>query len=204
GRWLVGITKEYKNEPLPLMGNEKAYIEDNAGILDAKVFEDGFDAFMENTGIIPSVISVNNEDWQPYYNNLESYALELYLKHFDDEQHFLIVYSEPKEVDPKFNDWYWEAIQGDDTINIITEDTFASFQNDMMTYLVREEYTTSEAIAKCFENGAIVMKQDGKINDDGRFIMIYGVGFLIAGGGLLCFFLKKYYDSKCLYEAEIV
>lgn len=202
GRTFFAQLKDDILKPLPMDGIRQGWlVEDNADILNERMLVDSYKVFMDNTGIIPGVITVNNEDWQPYYASLETYAFEQYLTHFDDEQHFLIVYSQPKEVDPAFNDWYWEAVQGDDTINIITDDTFYDFQMDMQKYLSKKEYDVSRAISECFYNAAENMKQEGP-NEDVPWDIGLGITFVAAGGIILCYQFKKYYDAKMLYGAK--
>ena len=109
-------------KPLDMDYNTAIVIEDDAGILgDTTELEYTLEQFRDTTGITPAVQTLNNEDWKSNYVSLENYAYERYLLMFDDEKHWLIVYSEPENVNPEFIDWYWEGMQGDETDPIITK-----------------------------------------------------------------------------------
>ena len=74
------------------------------------------------------VLFINNEDWTPYYTNLEAYAYEQYVTRFgNDETEWLLVYSEPETPNPEFNDWYWEGMIGDDTTRALPQSMIDKF-----------------------------------------------------------------------------
>lgn len=110
-------------------------IVDCAGVIDdADMVQSAIDDFYDETGIPVEVMTVNNEDWQGSYLKLEDFAYDMYVTEFDDEEHWLVVYSEPTSPDPDFNDWYWEGMQGDDTDNIITVDVADDFKDLMLLF----------------------------------------------------------------------
>ena len=81
-------------------------IVDCAGVIDdADMVQSAIDDFYDETGIPVEVMTVNNEDWQGSYSKLEDFAYDMYVTEFDDEEHWLVVYSEPTSPDPDFNDW---------------------------------------------------------------------------------------------------
>ena len=111
-------------------------IKDTAGVIDdMDKVQDAIVDFYDVTGIPVEIMTVNNEDWQGGYSELEYFAYDMYVTEFDDEEHWLVVYSEPASPDPDFNDWYWEGMQGDDTDNIITVDVADDFKDLMQKYL---------------------------------------------------------------------
>lgn len=128
-------------------------IVDCAGVIDdADMVQSAIDDFYDETGIPVEVMTVNNEDWQGSYSKLEDFAYDMYVTEFDDEEHWLVVYSEPASPDPDFNDWYWEGMQGDDTDNIITVDVADDFKDLMQKYLTaNSRYDVSSAIAAAFD-----------------------------------------------------
>ena len=90
--------------------------------------------YQDVTGICPVIYTTFDEIWNNQYADLESYAYEMYVDNFTDEQHFVIVYSVPMEQAIALNngtitvpDYSWEAIQGDDTDPIITTTLFRVF-----------------------------------------------------------------------------
>lgn len=111
-------------------------IKDTAGVIDdMDKVQNAIVDFYDETGIPVEIMTVNNEDWQGSYSELEYFAYDMYVTEFDDEEHWLVVYSEPASPDPDFNDWYWEGMQGDDTDNIITVDVADDFKDHMQKYL---------------------------------------------------------------------
>lgn len=111
-------------------------IKDTAGVIDdMDKVQNAIVDFYDETGIPVEIMTVNNEDWQGSYSKLEEFAYDMYVTEFDDEEHWLVVYSEPTSPDPDFNDWYWEGMQGDDTDNIITVDVADDFKDLMQKYL---------------------------------------------------------------------
>lgn len=86
---------------------------DTAGVIDdMDKVQNAIVDFYDETGIPVEIMTVNNEDWQGSYSKLEDFAYDMYVTEFDDEEHWLVVYSEPASPDPDFNDWYWEGMQG--------------------------------------------------------------------------------------------
>lgn len=68
-------------------------------------------SFYDKTGITPAVMTVES---YPY--TLKSYAYDTYIKTFNDEKHWLIVYYEGSH-----NYWAFEGMQGNDTDTILSE-----------------------------------------------------------------------------------
>ena len=128
-------------------------IKDTAGVIDdMDKVQNAIVDFYDETGIPVEIMTVNNEDWQGSYSKLEEFAYDMYVTEFDDEEHWLVVYSEPASPDPDFNDWYWEGMQGDDTDNIITVDVADDFKDLMQKYLTaNSRYDVSSAIAAAFD-----------------------------------------------------
>jgi len=131
------------------------YISDHADIMtpdDEKRLMESLESFQEQTGITPSVCTVYNSDWSDY-SELEDYAYDLYVGRFKDEKHWLIVYSQPRNPDPDFNDWYWEGMQGDDTDSILGDHETSIFGKELTKLLGEDrKYTVAEAIAKTFDD----------------------------------------------------
>ena len=135
--------------------NPKFIVEDNIGVIeDKKQLKKSMEDFYDTTGIIPAVITVSNEDWNEDYTSLENYAYDLYLNRFDDEVHWLIVYSESIK-DNGFNDWYWEGMQGNDTDPVLTERRANDFTVALHEKLLqRDKYSVDAAIGLTLEEHA--------------------------------------------------
>lgn len=139
-------------------------------------------AFYNRTGISPAVITVENSDWQGYYSDLENYAYDLYVNHFADESHWLIVYSTPDGYSSSdgFEDWYWEGMQGNDTDDVLTKSVTNSFNDELQKNLTaRTRYTVSSAISTSFDDlTPTVMKS--KVNWTMLFILDRHSGICVS------------------------
>lgn len=177
------------------------YIEDNIGVIDNyEYLNETLGEFQELTGICPYIITVYDSDWEKYYYNLENYAYDLYVNHFYDEQHFLIVYSESETVyENGFVDWSWEGMQGDDTDAIITSNKFSEFQEDLQRYLTMNDYTVGAAFQQAFRNalGYIMEKNHNSyMNSVTIFALIWNFIILVT----ICSTISNFVKSRRSYE----
>jgi hypothetical protein len=111
-------------------------IEDNANVLGERdELDRTMKDFFDRTGISPALVTVNNEDWEGgIYGSLEEFAYDCYLDHFGDEDHWLIVYSEPES--PEDGDkYYWEGMQGDNTDDLLSKDCRDIFNHNLNKHL---------------------------------------------------------------------
>ena len=79
----------------------------------------------------------------------------MYVNHFADESHWLIVYSTPDGYSSSdgFEDWYWEGMQGNDTDDVLTKSVTNSFNDELQKNLTaRTRYTVSSAISTSFDD----------------------------------------------------
>lgn len=136
--------------------DQEIIVRDEAGVLsDDAALMDALVKFREKTHITPAVLTVHNEDWQGHYLTLERYAYDCYVDTFDDEMHWLIVYSEPQEIkDPNNIDWHWEGMQGDDTDLILTEEIAEDFGKLLHQKIEEDPKKLSENLTAAFEKAA--------------------------------------------------
>ncbi|MCF0110037.1 MAG: hypothetical protein HUJ57_08275 [Erysipelotrichaceae bacterium] len=138
----INIPKKVVEEPAP------AIVIDGTGM-----FGDTTEAvvmmqdFTDHTGITAAIKAVNNEDWAEYYDSAEVYAFEQYYTTFDNEDSLLVLYSQPKQPDPAFNDWYYEIIYGDNTIKLLTDSRMDTFNTNVYQSLINNPDRPAEAIA---------------------------------------------------------
>ena len=185
------------------------HIKDNIGVIDNQArLEEALAEFEDKTGICPCIVTVNHEDWQEVYNNIEDAAFNEYVTRWDDEQHFLIFYSAAKGS-PKTN-WAWYDMSGDDTDEIITNSHFKTFQNDLQRYLSAENASVSDAFEAAFRRSLdYMMKPSG--NEDSAIIVFMaifwnGVTFF-AIFNLISNFVKsrrKYVEVPDYYKSEVL
>ena len=164
-------------EKLKVDYNSQIVIQDDANVLgDTTKLGDALEDFFNTTGISPAVMTVYNSDWEDNYTDLEKYAYELYVNRFYDEKHWLIVYSQPKDPDYEFNNWYWEGMQGNDTDSIITSSVAYDFTNDLHKRLLVEGTKVNDAITDSFNAlTPTVMKFrfDGETFGIGIFMLLF-------------------------------
>ena len=186
--WAFG---ESLNRPdrLSPPSDDKILIEDNADVIsksEEKELKNALKAFFKETGIVPAVVTINNDEWEGEGNDFTSVAYNAYVTRFNDEKHWLILYSEPAEPDRTFNDWYWEGMQGDDTDDILTIKKTERFTEDLHTNFLNNRISVGEAITMSFEKlTPVVMKSE---------INFFGLFFAIASSAGLVWFTIYIFD----------
>ncbi len=162
--------------PKKLSGTSNdAAIIDNINVLDSTgkaVLEKTMNDFYDTTGIVPYLVTVSDSEWITHYTSLENYAYEWYVTHFDDEKHWLIMYSEPENKDD-FNNWKWEGMQGDETDTILSLSITNQFTDTVQESLYKNG-NIAFAVNTAFEN----------IAPDLMHIHFNGSQFLILFPGL--------------------
>lgn len=124
-------------------------IEDTLGVLgDTSSLASSMQTFQDRTGIVPVVVTLNNESWNNRYSNLSAAAYDLYGTLFQDESHWLLVYSQPSSPDPSFNEWYWEGVAGDNTEGVLTDSKCDTFGTRLQRYLSDTSVSTGDAFAR--------------------------------------------------------
>ena len=150
-------------KPIRPASDTEIHVIDNIGVLnDTDGLMRELEAFRRKTGVTPAIMTVHNESWQTHYSSLEEYAYEAYVNLFEDEKHWLIVYSEPERADPTYNDWFWEGMQGDDTDGILTPEKTERFNRLMQrNFMASMRYTIAQAFEKTFSDyNEIALERD--------------------------------------------
>ncbi len=103
--WLTGLLGSI-HHPLKLFWTEEELaatdvrnpvIIDNANVLgETASLKSALSDFYKTTGICASVITAEDSKWINNYTALEHYAYDVYVNTFDDEKHWLILYSTPQ------------------------------------------------------------------------------------------------------------
>jgi hypothetical protein len=125
-------------------------ISDEADVInDEQALYDSLERFMKKTGVTPSVVTVYNDVWSK--RTLEEYAYDRYLSEFNDEMHWLIVYSQDSYPSGSYIDWHWEGMQGDDTDNILTTAAVARFTNDFHSRLQSDDRDVGAQLIASFD-----------------------------------------------------
>ena len=183
-------------------------ISDDIGVIeDEGALKDSLEEFQDKTGITPAVITVSNEKWINNYTSLENYAYDLYVNKFDDEKHWLIIYSEPASGDSDFVDWYWEGMQGDDTDKILTGKKTNEFNQALQKYLVDKKIDQGEAIQKAFDDiTPEIMKKS--VEWGGIIVIVFMGGFIVVHAILMLVGINpkktKLYQTAIKCDEEVV
>ncbi len=142
------------SRPVAMPSDNEVRIEDRLDILsdsDESALRVALESFRDETGVVPAVITDSNDAWSSYYTDLENYAYDLYVNNFEDEKHWLIVYT--SDLSSEFEDWHFEGMIGNDVSSAISssaEDEFTTVTHESL--LARTKYSVAEAIAHGFDS----------------------------------------------------
>jgi hypothetical protein len=138
--------------------------------------------FYKKSGVVPSVITVEDTKWQ---GDIENYAYTRYLSEFTDEMHWLIVYSDPSAS--------FEAMQGDNTDAILTEDVGDIFKNRLRTNLNDKNTGVGASVSSAFETIMPLISKPGLFD---RLISLGPALFLFLFVGVHAFLMSGLYELK--------
>lgn len=180
-------------------------IEDNAQVLDGNTdLKSALEAFYNETGITPAIMTVHNEDWQGKFNSLSNYAYELYVNRFSDEYHWLLVYSEPVSPDPDFNDWYWVGMQGDNTDKILNGSKLSNFNQTLQKYLTASSrYSVSEAFEQVFKETTPTIRKIDDLSEIFLSNLMLHAFIAVPFGGIVLGLWIEYKKNKSKKYIEI-
>ena len=165
------------------------------------------------TGICPVIYTVFDEEWNRDYENLEKYAYDVYVSHFSDEQHYVFVYSVPAKSAVFENghvtssEFKWEAMQGDDTDNILTESAADKIGNT-----IQKELKAGKGPGRAFISGfnVAIDSANNKLNPSPARKVFNTVGqavpFLLVLAifvPLLLLMVKSYKKEKAMDYEEV-
>lgn len=210
----------FKNFPrkLPAHYMDVPEVHDDINVIHAKdQLEDILKQYQEKTGICTHIYTVYHEKWINTYSDPSDYCMNVYTSNFHDEEHFVIIFSIPfKDAECYDNsnrdkhyvpDFVWEAVQGDDTDPILTEEMFTTFRKLLQKEL--EGYVNpGDAFTHAFQ---FAMRDADSKLDGGAFtflIQILKNGFpLIMIIGFFALFLvlmiKQYNKDKNIEYTQV-
>lgn len=129
-------------------------IKDTAGVIDdMDKVQNAIVDFYDETGIPVEIMTVNNEDWQGSYSKLEEFAYDMYVTEFDDEEHWLVVYSEPTSPDPDFNDWQGVYSDLENYAYDLYVNHFADESHWLIVYSTPDGYSSSDGFEDWYWEG---------------------------------------------------
>lgn len=125
---------------------------------------------------------VEDTKWQ---GSIENYAYTRYLSEFTDEMHWLIVYSDPSAS--------FEAMQGDNTDAVLTEDVGDIFKNRLRTNLNDKNTGVGASVSSAFETIMPLISKPGLFD---RLISLGPALFLFLFVGVHAFLMSGLYELK--------
>lgn len=205
GIFMIGMVINMLLPPKPLKPeyvSPETRIMDFAGFIEnERELEETLEDFEELTGVSPCIATVFDSVWMNNYDSLESFAYELYVDNFDDEQHLLIVYSEPESADKdSFVSWSWESMLGDDIYPVLSDAKFDKMGKELQKYLCRDEMSVEKAFERTFsESTEYVMKRTaGKTEICAiLFFMLFWYSFV---GFFIYILISQFVKSRRKYE----
>lgn len=175
-----------------------SYVWDGIDVIDEdseEELEELLEDMNDTTGICPVVFTAYEDTIAPAYSDLEDFAHDMYVNEWDDEQHYLVVYTIPEDQAEGLRDgsidvpdYAYEIMMGDETDRIISESIEDSFNQDLYHRFERGE-TPGEAFIHSFSTLSEKCERalDSKIPPLSAFlpIIICGLFFLIPIIGLI-------------------
>ena len=180
---------EWTEKELEAAGSNTYLINDKADIFkDTSGLAQALEEFYQLTKIRPAIITVEEQSWINNYDSMEVFAYDMYVNIFDDEKHWLLIYSVPPLTDDNFENWKWEGMQGDYTDPILTTDETSAFNKNLHKMLLdRNSYSVEEAFEQAFRDlnktvMSIYIPLEAIISDIVTLVIIL-LFFFFAGGG---------------------
>ena len=151
--------------------------------------------FSSTTGITTKIVTVPYEEWIND-GSLENYSLSRYYMEFDDETGWILTYSSIPQYP---NRWFWEGVQGDDTIDVMSpflEDFNSILQSQL---LFNNEPNVAESFSVALKKSIDIFEnQKFSINWVFIFPSLFFTGFIFLHAGIMVFAgtRKKYSYSE--------
>lgn len=137
----------------PVKCSHSSHISDYSGFFsDTSELDKALETYKEKTGVCPFIFTIDEEIWSAPFAELKDFAYEVYMDngYFSDEQHLLVVYSQPAGTKDRGTNWSCDVIQGDRTLGVISEDDFSEFKKKLQEELRDNSNTTEDAFIKAF------------------------------------------------------
>ena len=155
--------------------------------------------FCQETGVVPAVQTIPQEQWRREYDSLEDYALEEYYALFQDEVHWLIVYSAPEDGsgNPDLTQWSFEGIIGDDADPSVNDFLCSEFTKDTYNRLKTMD-PPEKAIGEAFRN-LLQIRKPGFYTENHRGVS----AFLLCAGQILILLIWPVMELVTFYQSRI-
>lgn len=155
-----------------------------------------FTEFHEKTGVMPAIMTVSDKEWSR--GDLEDYAFLQYTTKWEDESHWLVVYS-AKEGTEKTN-WSYEIMQGYDSDDILYDSIKDRYFHPVLCDSLDGNYSVGESFIRAF-NSLLPHLMEKEFFVEGEmifFTVLWESIILLAGYGVVSSFIKE----KAMTKAE--
>ena len=192
GMLISSFSFGYHKTTLPGSVDQSITILDEAqhlSVSETATLEQSLTDFRDHTGIIPAIEFTEDASWQQDYTDMESFAYNEYICHFDDEYHLLITYGYGAEnTGTGFQEFHYETMWGDDLGKTAGEKDEEKLRNLLQKELARANGTeVGSAMSRVFDDYLAYYEAKGFGVDVDRllpavFMCIWGL--LFGGGGV--------------------
>lgn len=211
--FIFGLLQTVKDNPIaldvvaPLSSNSsysEVLIDDRQEILSENDKEQVMSVmrqFKDVTGVDIQFWTIPPTDWI-HNGAFSNYALYAYSRAFDDETGWLIAYS---ETNGGLGEWYWEGVQGDDTIEVL--DIFIDQFNDSFHQglAADEDADLPEAFINSLDLAINIFEnQERRIDKQSLLLLSADGGFILLHASILIFAgtKKKFSYSELVEERD--
>ena len=155
-------------------------LDDRISRADEQLVMEGAQEVYDATGVPICVRFEDNSDWEGNYDSLEDYAYDVYVNMYDDEDHWLIIYTDDldRRSANKYSNWYFEGMQGDNTDKALPANMTETFNDNLYMALLDRKNTTGQAFKIGFHDLA---KDVGHIsfNKENGWFSLFWNGFIL-------------------------
>ena len=190
----LGMAASIVNPPKKLKGSydsPSSHILGYSYLDNTEELEESLVRFEETTGICPIVYCTYNAEWIKD-QSLEDYAYDLYVGKFDDEEHFMLVYSTDPNNPEK---WHWETMVGDDTDDILTNSKLKKLGKQLQAEL-EDGTEPGKAITMYFDEASDYVMLPASEAGNNAFLPIVFMLFIVGLFVVIMIVTLKQYSRK--------
>ena len=190
---ISGIFFCFLMSPIPqkiaLPANSQVQVVDDAGVIgDKSELETTLQNFQDKTGITVMVYLTNEETWSAEFDTLKAYAKSCYLNKFEDEKHWVVVYSDGTDGITI------ASCRGVGTSKLLKDKYVENFEIQLKKYLYNKSaYTAEQAFAKAFDETATNAM---KVNAGGIVFLCILFGWAVITSIVLIIVNKEKWKEK--------
>lgn len=201
---MLSSTFIFPEDPMSQSTTGIVAVYDDGNVFDAREeeqLEKTLNEFVETTGVVTQIVTVDWDEWQRKDFHFPNYALNSYYERFNDENCWLIVYS---EKDNGLSDWEWEGIQGNNTFDVM--DVFIDdFNQDVQSLLTQDnEPDPANAFMTAFDYATLTFaNQTLRVDYENIGMSLFVTAFILFHSYVMIFAgTNMKYSNKDLEEVD--